>query len=338
MRWTGILLLGLFLSDDAYAAKRKKAPPPPPPPRAAPARTPSPDAQQAPCPLSGLPEASVLWSPQGYLWLMEDGDVLLAVDLGRAVAAQGVYGTCANTTIELAEITGGTALNIQKISVDVADIVRHEAPWRTPDAKARRRAERAVRAGDLPGARQALTGLNRAEPETVDAWVEIAYAAVAEGDLRGAADDISGLPLQQDGVREALVAVARAAVPAAASALDRGELAHAQHLFTPASTALAAGIGEDRWPALSQREARVVQGRIQLASGDAKGAAQTLDAVVAADPKMGRAWLALAEARWQAKDKKGARAAYAQAAGELATSTWPPTLAERCPKCTRPSP
>lgn len=335
MRAVTLISLALALSAEAHAATSKKKPAPkaavvaprPPPPAAPPNGAPG-----SPCPLDGLPEATITWDDPGYFWFMESGDVLYAGDVGGPLPRLGTTVTCAAKRVHIETIQGGANLSVMNFDLDFASVVAVEAPRRTPEAKAFWKARRALEAGDVASAKLALRPLDRADEDVAGLWVWIARLETKAGHASEAHQALRGLSLEVYGVAEANVEAARLSLAEARAQHAAGANGDAELTLAPAEAAL--GLGLDQvWPERERLDVLELAGVLHAEREDAEGAVQRLEFVVARDPERPAAWLGLAEARWLLKDKKGARAAYAEALSRLPVAERPPELAERCPKC-----
>ena len=334
MRALAALILGLGLAGPAAAARKRT--PPPPPPRPATPDTPPEGARRAACPLERLPEAQVAWTDFGYFWLLESDDVLLKADLEKTLTWPGTGIRCEGEIVHVTVVEGGTALSVLNLDLVVRDIVDREAPWRTPEAKARRVATEALDVGDIEAARAALKPLDRGDPETGELWLWVAQELLDGGDAQGASDALIGVPMSVMGVPGAHAAAARRSASQARAALAAGDFGGGLKALGPAQTAMALDLPETIWPAVERRALDVVAARLLLGVGDAAGAAARMEPVVAADPELGDAWLALADARWTLRARKDARLAYAEATSRLPSGTLGSEVWERCPKCPAP--
>ncbi len=336
MRWVALISLLFGLTADAEASPPKKkttvkvAPkvvPRPPPPDVPPSGTPS-----IPCPLNGLPEAIVAWDDPGHLWLLESGDVLYVTGLGGPLPRLGTTIRCAGQNMHIETIQGGANLSVMNFDLDFSSVIAVEAPRRTPEAKAFWAARRALEAGDVSAAQLALRPLDRADEDVAGLWVWIARIAIKEGRPIDAHQALRGLSQEVYGVTAAQVEVARLSLAKARELHASHANGDAEMMLGPAEAALGLGL-DQLWPEPQRLDVLELAGILHLEREDAEGAVQRLEFVVARDPARAQAWLALADARWLLKDKKGARLAYAEAYERLPSDQRPPALAERCPKC-----
>ena len=328
----GVLLSG---TADAKTTTKKK----PPPPKAAPAPKPPPppsppaDAPRAPCALNGLPEAQVAWDDPGYIWLLESDETLYVTALGGPLPRSHTNTRCEGQNLRLEVVEGGTSLSVMQFDLDFSSVIAVEAPRRTPEAKAWRAARACLERGDLGCARGHLRGLDRMDEEVGELWVWVSKLEVAANNPTGAVEALRGLPLEWYGLPEANVAAARLSVRVATEMLASGAYGDGLLTMSPVAALLDRKIPERLWSTAERNDALELIGRLKLGIGDPEGAAAVLEPVISADPARGQAWLALGDARWDMRDKKGARVAYAEAKTRLPAGAAPPTLAERCPKC-----
>ena len=328
----GVLLSG---TADAKTTTKKK----PPPPVAAPAPKPPPppfppaDAPRAPCALAGLPEAQIAWDDPGYLWLIESEETLYVTSLGGPLPRGHTNTRCGGQSLRIEVVEGGTSLSVMQFDLDFSSVIAIEAPRRTPEAKAWRAARSCLERGDLSCARGYLRGLDRMDEEVGELWVWVSKLEVQANNPTGAVEALRGLPLDWYGLPEANVAAARLSVRVARDMLAAGTYGDGLLTMSPVEALLSKKIPDRLWSPSERIDAMELIGQLKLGIGDAQGAAVALEPVIRADPARGKAWLALGDARWELKDKKGAREAYAEALHRLPASSAPATVAERCPKC-----
>lgn len=326
------LILGLSMNAEAATSKKKPPPTVAPPPRPRAPETPPSGVHSQACALEGLPEAVLAWDTPGFLWLLESGDVLYVTTLGGPLPEMGTTIRCADTKVHIETIQGGANLSVMNFDLDFASVIMVEAPQRTPEAKAFWKARRALESGDVATAQLALRPLDRADEDVAGLWVWIARIEIKAGRIPEAQQALRGLSTEVYGVSAANVEVSRMALARARDLFAAGQFADAEMLLGPAEAALNLGL-EASWPEQERLDVLELAGMLRVARQDAAGATQRLEQVLAKDPKRPRSWLALADARWLNKDKKGAREAYAEATRLLPDSQRPAVLAERCPKC-----
>lgn len=331
-----LLALALISSPHSVAATKKpssskavKAPPPPPP---KPGPRPSEDARVFTCGLDGLPEARMAWNGHGHLWLIEGPDVLFVGEVGEPLPPVETRIRCGGTHAVVEVVRGGTSLSALSADFDLTEIVGVYAPSRTPEARARRAARDALNAGDAEGARAALAGLDRKDPDTAEMWVWIALEDLAAGRLEPAATALADLPPDTSGRPTALNRLATASMRASREAQRAGQQAEALRALAPAERASQDPASSGLVPA-DLVEICELGAELRLATGDLEGAATRLHAALALDPSRTRSWLMLADVRWRQKDKSGSRDAYAKVAASTSPGLWPAELRERCPKC-----
>lgn len=332
----GVLLVGTADAATTTTTKKKKPPAKTvvtPPPRPPPPANPPSDAPRAPCALTGLPEAQVVWDDPGYLWLVESNETLYVTALGGPLPRGHTNTRCDGQTLRLEVVEGGTSLSVMQFDLDFSSVIAIEAPRHTPQAKAWRAARASLEAGDVAGARAVLRSLDRTDEEVGELWVWVSKLEVQANNPTGAHEALRGLHMEWYGVPEAHVAAARLSVKTATAQLAAGAYGDGLLTMSPVEGLLTRNVPERLWPPAERLDAAELIGRLKLGLGDAPAAVKTLEPVVSADPARGQAWLTLADARWEANDKKGARDAYAQALARLPAGSAPPTLAERCPKC-----
>lgn len=315
---------------------RKKAPAktaPAPPPRPAPPAAPPTGSASQGCALDGLPEAIVAWDPYGWLWLLESGDVLYVADLGGPLPALGTTIRCGGKKVHVETLTGGANLSMMNFDLDFSSVIAVEAPRRTPEARAMYSGRRALEAGDVEGARRALRPLDRADEDVAGLWVWVSRLEAKAGRVDAAHEALRGLSLEVYGVAAAHVTASRLSLAEARRLHAEGRTGEAALALAPAEAALGLGIEPYAWPDRERLDVLELAGALRVARGDAAGALGPLEFVLAKDPARPQAWLALGDARWALKDKKGARLAYAEAYARLPEAERPAELAERCPKC-----
>lgn len=335
MRRATLIPLMLAFTTEAHAASKSKKPPPKPAvvarPQAPP--TPTPTASEQACALDGLPEARLAWDEPGFLWLMESGDVLYYTTLGGNLPRLGTTLRCSGHNLHLETIQGGANLSMMNFDIDFSSVILVEAPRRTPEAKAFFAAQRALDAGDTATARMMLRPLDRTDEDVASQWVRIARLELAAGNAPAAHEALRGLPLELYGVVAGHVAASRLSLADARRLDQAGQTGEAAMALAPAEAALSLTIEAQVWPEPERLDIQELSGELHEKQGDSEGAVRRLEAVLARDPDRPGAWLALANARWDLKDKKGARAAYAEASRRLTPESRPVLLAERCPKC-----
>lgn len=335
MRRAVLIPMLLAFTGPALAASKSKKPPPKPAVVARPQApsTPTPSAGEVACPLDGLPEAKLKWDEPGFLWLMESGDVLYYTTLGGPLPRLGTTLRCGGHTLHAETIQGGANLSMMNFDIDFSSVILVEAPRRTPEAKAFFAAKRALEAGDVTTARMLLRPLDRTDEGVAAQWVRVARLELAAGHATAAHDALRGLPLEVYGVVAGHVAASRMSLTDARRLDAAGQTGEAALALAPAEAALSLTIESQVWPEAERLDIQELSGELHEKQGDADGAVQRLEAVLARDPERPGAWLALANARWDLKDKKGAREAYAEASQRMAPESRPELLAERCPKC-----
>lgn len=333
------LLLGLSLTlhAPALAATKKPAaskavkpaPPPPPGPR------PSADARVFPCPLDGLPDARMAWNGHGHLWLMESEDVLFVGEVGEPLPPVETRIKCADTHARIEVVRGGTSLSALSVDYDLTEIAGAYASSRTPEARSRRAAQRAMTEGDLDAARAALGVLDRADPETAEMWVWIALEEIAAGRAAPALDALAELPADTAGRPTAYGRVLNLSARASREAQRTGGPTEALTALAPAEAIAALDPAETRLASVDRVEVLELGAELRIAIDDLDGAATRLEAVLDLEPGRTRSWLLLADTRWRQKDKDASRDAYAKVAATTSPGLWPTELRERCPKCAK---
>jgi len=281
------------------------------------------NAHFEPCPLDGLPNARVAWSAAGSIWFVDGGDVLVESEVGWGLPPD-VAISCVGTTIRVTTFQNGVEFGVRSVKMDLREVLAAEVPRRSPEARTRR----ALAAHDLPSALDAAAGL---PPSASELRLAVAREALSQADPAHAAAMVADLPPQTPGITAIQAEIARRSLFAAQALFDARDLGPARAALAPALAATSL----PEWNAEDRTRAEVLRGRLLAVTGDFAGALACLEPVVAADPTQGVAWLAVADARWALKDKKGARAAYAEAARTLPTKAIPPYLAERCKGCVK---
>lgn len=277
-----------------------------------------------PCPLDGLPEATVAWAGDGSVWLTEGGDVLVASGTSFPLPTDSTVIDCDHATIRITAFRPGATLALERARIDVSAVLADEAPRRSPLVRIRR----ALAAGDLDEAEEALGRLDPSVPENAALWLDLARAEAAAGQFAAAYSAVARLDPSLPGRSEVLHAVGVNALATAAAALDAGEPEAAS-----AALETALDIPFATWTPSEGRRLAYLRGCITLARGDVSGGLSILEALVAAHPEEGLAWVAIGDTRWNLGRKKDARKAYDEAARTLAAESWPETMRARCRRC-----
>ena len=235
--------------------------------------------------------------------------MLFVGEVGDPLPVDEVRARCRGTHGRLELVRGGTSLSAMNADFDFSEIVSVYGPRYTPEGKARRAAEAALQQGDAATAAAALAGLDRNQEDTAMLWLWIGQERSGAGDVPGAMEALAGLPMGLPGVSAAYVRILQGSAAKARAALASGQAAEGLAALKPVPVILAMGLPADAVSQGLRLDLDELMAQLMLATGDHDGAAVALERVVLADPGRGRAWLALGDARWQARDKKGARVA-----------------------------